>query len=129
MLNLQCARRFPANPANPADSVLAELFPTAQSEPLLTAVPKEKEFFWWLNYNPLSFLSDCSAHKLLIRLSKAVWQAFFRRSLRAPIPTMLAHAVACTKCAYRMAIDPLGDHVLIARNTRAASVVTATSRM
>ena len=33
MLELQCARRFPARPADPDSSVFAELFPAPQPEP------------------------------------------------------------------------------------------------
>ena len=63
MLHLQCAQRFPASPAKSADSLFAELFSDAQPDPSLTAVPQKKVKVWSLNYNPLSFLSNCTAHK------------------------------------------------------------------
>jgi len=61
-----------------------------------------------INWNPLTFLSDLSAHRILTLFPPDVWQAFFW----APIPKMLAHAQGCTLCSYKMCIDPLGDHVL-----------------
>jgi len=57
-----------------------------------------------LNWNPLGFLSDLS--------TSDVWQAFFCRSLGAPIPNLLAHAHNHSLCSCKMCIDPLGDHVL-----------------
>jgi len=65
-----------------------------------------------INWNPLGFLSDLSAHKILTRLPPDVWQAFFCRSFGAPIPKMLAHAQSRTLCSCKMGIDPLGDRVL-----------------
>ena len=65
-----------------------------------------------INWNPLDFLSDLSAHKIETRFTPDVWQAFFCRSFGAPIPKMLAHAHSRTLCSCKMCIDPLGDHVL-----------------
>ena len=93
-----------------------ELFPAAQLDPSQPAVPKDKVTplsavskgkgkIWTLNSHPLSLLSECSARK-------PPWQAFVCRNLLAPIPMMLAHAEARTKCACKISIDPLDDHVL-----------------
>ena len=112
MLELQCAQRFPASPANPASSVFAEFFPAPSPAPSQPNVPTEKAKQMHLNWNPLGFLSDLSAHKILTRFPPDVWQAFFCRSLGAPIPKMLAHARSRTLCSCKMGIDPLGDHVL-----------------
>jgi len=65
-----------------------------------------------LNWNPLGFLLDLSAHNILTRFPPNVWQAFSYRSFRVPIPKMLAHAQSCTLCSCKMGINPLGDHVL-----------------
>jgi len=42
MLELQCAQRFPARPADPDSSVFAELFPASQPKPSQPNVPTEK---------------------------------------------------------------------------------------
>ena len=42
MLELQCAQRFPARPADPDSSVLAELFPAPQLAPSQPKVPTAK---------------------------------------------------------------------------------------
>jgi len=42
MLELQCAQRFPARPADPGSSVFAELFPAPQPEPSQPNVPTDK---------------------------------------------------------------------------------------
>jgi len=65
-----------------------------------------------INWNPLGFLSDLSAHKIETRFPPDVWQAFFCKSFGALIPKMLAHAQSCTLCSCKMGINPLGDHVL-----------------
>jgi len=109
MLELQC---FPARPADPDSSVFAELFPAPQPEPSQSNVPTEKARQMHINWNPLGFLSDLSAHKIETRFPPDVWQAFFCRSFGAPIPKMLAHAQSRTLCSCKMGIDPLGDHVL-----------------
>jgi len=62
-------------------------------------------------WKPLGFLLDLSKHTSETRFPPDVWQAFFCRSFRAPIPKMLAHAHSCTLCSSRMCIDPFGDHV------------------
>jgi len=53
MLELQCAQRFPARPADPDSSVFAELFPAPQPEPSQPNVPTEKAKPMHLNWNPL----------------------------------------------------------------------------
>jgi len=63
MLDLQCAQRFPARPADPDSSVFVELFPAPQPEPSQPNVPMEKAKQMHLNWNPLGFLSDLSTHK------------------------------------------------------------------
>jgi len=68
-----------------------------------------------LTWNPLGFLSDLSKHKTETRFLPDVWQAFFCRSFRAPIPTMLAHVHSRTLCSCKMCINPLGDHILTCR--------------
>jgi len=42
ILELQCAQRFPARPADPDSSVFAELCPAPQPEPSQPNVPTEK---------------------------------------------------------------------------------------
>jgi len=117
MLELQpaCAQRFPARPADPDSSVFAELFPAPQPEPTQPNVPTEKAKQMHLNWNPLGFLSDLSAHKSETCFPPDVWQAFFCRSFGAPIPKMFAHAQSHTLCSCKMGIDPLGDHALICK--------------
>jgi len=112
MLELQCAQRFPARPADPDSSVFAEFFPAPQPEPSQPDVPTEKAKQMHLNWSPLGFMSDLFTNKLETRFPLDVWQAFFCRSFRAPIPKMLAHAHSRTLCSCRMCINPLGDHVL-----------------
>jgi len=114
MWELQCAQRFPVRPADPDSSVFAELFPAPQPEPSQPKVPTEKAKQMHINWNPLGFLSDLSAHKPEIetRFPPDVWQAFFCRSFGAPIPKMLAHAQSRTLCSCKMGIDPVGDHVV-----------------
>ena len=75
-------------------------------------VPMEKAKQMHINWNPLGFLSDLSAHKIVTRFPPDVWEAFCCRSFGAPIPKMLAHAQSRTLCSCKMGIDPLGDHVL-----------------
>jgi len=111
-LELQCAQRFPARPADPDSSVFAELFPAPQPEPSKPNVPMEEAKQMHLNWNPLGFLSDLSTNKSETRFPLDVWQAFFCRSFGAPIPKMLAHAHSCTLCSCKMCIDPFGDHFL-----------------
>jgi len=102
MLESQCMQRFPARPADPDSSVFAELFPAPQPEPSQPArpadpdssvfaelfpapqlepsqpnVPTEKAKQMHINWNPLGFLSDLSAHKIETRFPPDVWQAFF----------------------------------------------------
>jgi len=112
MLELQCAQRFPARPADPDSSVFAELFPAPQPKPSQSNVPTEKATQMHINWNPLGFLLDLSAHKIETRFPLDVWQAFFCRSFGAPIPKMLTHAQSRTLCSYKMGIDPFGDHFL-----------------
>ena len=92
MLELQRTQRFPVCPAKPASSVFAELFPAPQPEPSQPHVSTKKAKEMHINWNPVAFLSDLSAHKILTRFPPDVWQAFFCRSFGAPIPKMLAHA-------------------------------------
>jgi len=112
MLELQCAQRFPARPADPDSSIFTELFPAPQHELSQPNVPTEKAKQMHLNWSPLGFWSDLSTNKLETRFPPDVWQAFFCRSFGAPIPKMLAHAHSRTLCSCKMRIDPLGDHVL-----------------
>ena len=77
MLESQCTQRFPARPADPDSSVFAELFPAPQLEPSQPNVPTEKAKQMHINWNPLGFLSDLSAHKIETRFPPDVWQAFF----------------------------------------------------
>ena len=67
MLELQCTQRFPASHADRDSSVLAELFPAPQPEPSQPNVPMEKAKQMHINWNPLGFLSDLSAHKMVTR--------------------------------------------------------------
>ena len=53
MLELQCAQRFPARPADPDSSVFAEFFPAPQPEPSQPDVPTEKAKQMHLNWSPL----------------------------------------------------------------------------
>jgi len=112
MLELQCAKHFPARPADPDSSVFAELFPTSQPQPSQPNVPTAKAKQMHLNWNPLGFLSDLSKHKSETRFPPNVWQAFSCKNFGAHIPKMLAHAHSRTLCSCKMCIDPLGDHVL-----------------
>jgi len=112
MLELQCAQRFPARPVDPDSSVFAELFPAPYPEPSQPNVPMEKAKQMYLNWSPLGFMSDLFTNKLETRFPLDVWQAFFCRSFRAPIPKMLANANSRTLCSCKMCINPLGDHVL-----------------
>ena len=121
MLELQCAQRFPARPADPDSSVFSELFPAPQPEPSQPNVPAKHMHINWsplakhmhINWSPLSFMSDLSTNKLETCFPPDVWQAFFCRSFGAPIPKMLAHAHSRTLCSCKMCIDPLGeDYVL-----------------
>jgi len=124
MLELQCAKRFPARSADPDSSVFAELFSAPQPEPSQPNVPTEKAKQMHINWNPLGFLSDLSAHKIETRFPWDVWQVFFCRSFGAPIPMMLAHAHSCTRtlCSCKMHIDHLGDRVLTCKqHTRSQS--------
>ena len=57
MLALQCVQHFPARPADPDSSVLAELFPAPQPEPSQPNVPPAKAKQMHLNWNTLGFLS------------------------------------------------------------------------
>jgi len=112
MLELQCAQRFPARPADPDSSVFAELFPASQPEPSHPNVPTAKAKQMHLTWNLLGLLLDLSKHKSETRFPPDVWQAFFCRSFGAPIPKMLAHAHSRTLCSCKMCINPFGDHVL-----------------
>ena len=86
------------------------LFP--QPEPSQPNVPTEKAKQMHINWNPLGFLWDLSAHKTETRFPPDVWQAFICRSFGAPIPKMLVHAHSRTLCSCKMGIDSLVDHVL-----------------
>ena len=77
MLELQCAQRFPASPADPDSSVFTELFPASQPKPSKPNVPTAKAKQMHLTCNPLGFLSDLSKHKSETRFPPDVWQAFF----------------------------------------------------
>ena len=81
MLELQCAQRFPARPADPDSPVFSELFPAPQPELSQPHVPTEKAKQMHLNWSPLGFMSDLSTNKLETRFPPDVWQAFFCRSL------------------------------------------------
>jgi len=56
MLELQCAQRFPARPADPDSSVFAELFHAPQPEPSQPNVPAEEAKQMHINWSPLGFL-------------------------------------------------------------------------
>jgi len=112
MLAMQRAQRFPAYPLNPDTSVFAGLFPASKPAPSQANARPEKEKQMHINWNPLAFLSDLSAQRLLTRFPQDVWQVCFYRSFGGAIPKMLAHAQGRTKCSCKMCIDPLGDHVL-----------------
>ena len=112
MLEMQRAQRFPACSPNPDTSVFAELSPAFQPAPSQPNAHAVKQKQMHINWNPLAFLSDLSAKRLLTRFPPDIWQAFFCRSFRAPIPKMLAHAQGRTKRSCKMCIDSLGDHVL-----------------
>jgi len=112
MLEIQRAQCFTACPPNPDTSVFAELFTASLPAASQSNARSEKEKQMHMNWNPLAFLLDFSAQRLLTRLPPDVWQAFFCRSFGAPIPKMLAHAQGRTKCSCKMCVDPLGDHVL-----------------
>jgi len=122
MLSLQCAQRFPARPADPDSSVFAELFPAPQPEPSQPDGPTAKAKQMHFNWNPLGFPSDLSQQKSVTRFPPDVWQAFFCRSFRAPIPQMLAHAHNRTLCSCKIGIDPLGDHVLTCKQHTGSDV-------
>ena len=109
---MQCAQRLPARPADPESSVFSELFPAPQPKPSQPNVPMEKAKQMQLNWSPLGFMSDLSTNKSETRFPPDFWQAFFCRSLAAPIPKMHAHAYSRTLFSCKMCIDPLGDHVL-----------------
>ena len=124
MLELQCAQRFPARPADPDSSVFAELFPAHQPEPLQPNVPTEKAQQMHLKWNPFGFLSDLSTNNFETRFLPDVCQTFSCRNFGAPIPMMLAHAHSCTRtlCSCKMHIDHLGDRVLTCKqHTRSQS--------
>jgi len=87
MLELQRAQRFPASSTDPDTSVFAEFLPASQPP----EAPLEKEKRWLLNWNSLAFLADLSTQRISTRFPPVVWQAFFCRSLEAPISKMLAH--------------------------------------
>jgi len=112
MLELQCAQRFPARPADPDSSVFAELFPASHPKPSHRNVPTAKAKQMHLTWNPLGFLLDTSKHKSVTRFPPDVWQAFWCRSFGAPIPKMLAHDHSRKLGSCKMRINPLGDHVL-----------------
>ena len=80
MLELQCAQRFPARPADPESSVFAELFPVPQHKPSQSNVPTEKAKQMHLNWNPFGFLSELSQQKSVTRFPPDVWQTFFCKS-------------------------------------------------
>jgi len=75
MLELQCAQRFPARPADPDSSFFEEFFPASQPEPSQPNVPKAKQMH--LTWNPLGFLSDFSKHKSETRFPQEVWRRSF----------------------------------------------------
>ena len=58
LLELQCAQRLTARPADPDSSIFAELFPAPQPEPSQPNVPTEKAKQMHINWNPLGFLLD-----------------------------------------------------------------------
>jgi len=80
MLELQCAQRFPARPADPESSVFSELFPAPQPAPSQPDVSMEKAKQMHLNWSPLGFMSDLSTNKLETRFPPNIWQAFCCRS-------------------------------------------------
>ena len=90
MLELQCAQRFPARPADPDSSVFAELFPAPQPEPSQPNVPMEKAKQMHRNWNPLGFLSDLPTNKFETCFPPDVWQAFFCEGLERPSPRCLS---------------------------------------
>jgi len=65
-----------------------------------------------INWNPLAFLSDLSAQRVLTRFPPDVWEVFFCKSFGPPILEMLAYAQGRMKCSCKMCLYPLGDHVL-----------------
>ena len=86
MLELQCPQRLPARPDDPDSSVFAELFPAPQPEPSQSNVPTEKAKQMHLNWNPLGFLSDLSAHKSETRFPSDVGRLFSAGVLERPSP-------------------------------------------
>jgi len=80
-LELQRVQHFPACPTNPYTAVFAELFPASQpvlSQPNALA---EKEKQMNINWNPLAFLLDLSARRVLTRFLLDVWQEFLLQEL------------------------------------------------
>ena len=73
--------------------------------PELPNAPSEKEKQMNINWNPFTFLSDLSAHRILTRFPPDDWQYFCCRSFEAPIPKMLAHAQDRTLCSCKIYID------------------------
>ena len=78
MLELQCAQRFPARPADPDSSVFSEIFPALQPEPSQPKVPTEKAKQLHLNWSPLGFMSEFArtswrlfSHRMFDRLFSA----------------------------------------------------------
>jgi len=89
-----------------------------------------------LTLNPLGSLFELSQQKSVTRFPPDIWEAFFCRSLGAPIPKIFAHAHSRTLCSCKMYIDPLGDHVLTCKQNTGSirghnhlmDVVTSLSR-
>jgi len=77
MLEIQRAQRFPACPLNPDTSVFAELFPASQPAPSQPDARPEKEKQMHISWNPLAFLLDLSAQRLLTSVSSNT-QVLFR---------------------------------------------------
>jgi len=101
MMKVQRAQRFPACPTNPDTSVFAEFPPASQPAPSLPKALSEEEKHMSINCNPLAFMSDLSAQKILARFPPDVWQAFFCKIFRlgASIPKILAHTQGHTLCS------------------------------
>jgi len=128
-LKLQSVQRIPAVPKAESDTIFNQYFPqtapaasTSQPAPTLPAAPAEKKKVWNLNWSPLSWLADMSAHRPVTRFSLDLWMSFFCRSMGAPIPMLQAHAVARTMCACKkFSLDPHGDHVLTCKKHTGAT--------
>jgi len=102
MLELQCAQRFPARPADPESSVFPKLFPAPQPEPSQPNVPTEKAKQMHLNWSPLGFMSDFArtswrlfSHRMFDRLFSA---GVSERPSPRCLPTLTVARFAEARC-------------------------------